>query len=467
MLSANALAVRDAKKKVKRFRTTLSGLAGLDIALDSAGFVAWMRYGGFPWTVEMYAGQLVPAFPWAWWAQMDACCEPEIAATPHVVRERQVETVRMLGECRRAAEEFDVSPPTPVLQGWTPDDYAWHVDKIRPEEGLVCVGSMCRRNVNGPNGLVAVVERLDKELPPGVTLHLFGVKSQGLVALAQHPRVESVDSMAWDMQARKTARSAGVPFSNGHRISHMRAWRSKQLNMMMTAAPPVSPPAKPPPAVRPTCQPEEGAPVNKPRGPVVDYPTPMWVVDAIIDALGDDLGAALGRGWGLEPACGDGRIIEALKARFPRSVVIGCDISAGAFRLSMKKGLKVKMTNYLSETFKVPPALIITNPPFGKAQEFVEKAIADVADGGMVVMLLRLAFLSSKRRASLHINHPADIYVLSSRPSFIKTARASADRSDVGWFVWRKGTPGGRWSVLTAAPNRGRPPSEQQESEEP
>ncbi len=42
-----------------------TGLAGL--CLDSAGFVAALRHGGFPWTIADYV-TLAPAYPFRWWA---------------------------------------------------------------------------------------------------------------------------------------------------------------------------------------------------------------------------------------------------------------------------------------------------------------------------------------------------------------------------------------------------------------
>lgn len=239
LVSANALA-RRRDGDVVGFRTQLPDLDGLDVALDSAGFVAWAHYGGFPWSVEMYVGELVAGHPWTWWAQMDACCEPEMAGDRVAVRMRQAETIRLLGECEAVARRFGVAPPVPVLQGWTPDDYVWHAREIglhvtdRAEgrawmPDLVGVGSMCRRQTFGPNGLVAVVAALDRVLPTDVGLHLFGVKSEGLALLARHPRVASVDSMAWDVAARNRARDAGVSCSMAHRSAVMGEWYATQM----------------------------------------------------------------------------------------------------------------------------------------------------------------------------------------------------------------------------------------------
>src|SRR3546814_1568939 len=62
---------------------------------------------------------------------------------------------------------------------------------------LIGVGSMCRREVSGPEGLIAVFDHLDRILPKGVMLHGFGVKGTAL----SHPkgiehRIASIDSQA-------------------------------------------------------------------------------------------------------------------------------------------------------------------------------------------------------------------------------------------------------------------------------
>ena len=234
LVSANALAVYDADRDFVRFRSC-PDLDGMDVALDSAGFVAWAHYGAFPWTVEAYVA-LAASRPWAWWAQMDACCEPEIARSRTAVRMRQAETIRLLAECQREAERVGAPPPMPVLQGWRASDYVWHAKQLALEGvELVGVGSMCRRNVWGPDGLVAVVEALDAVLPPCVKLHLFGVKSDGLELLAGHPRVASVDSMAWDVEARRIGRAGADGCTMAVRTTAMRRWHGAQVARMAKA----------------------------------------------------------------------------------------------------------------------------------------------------------------------------------------------------------------------------------------
>jgi hypothetical protein len=199
--------------------------SGVPVALDSAGFVAQHHYGGFPWTVRDYV-ELAASYPWDWWAQMDLCCEPEVAKDRGEVKRRVAATVRLLGECRDEAARRGIGPPMPVLQGWEPGDYLHCVEAMRELPPLVGVGSVCRRDLSGKAGLLAIVEALDRALPPQTRLHLFGVKGSAIRRLAGHPRIHSVDSMAWD----KRARYAAVGRNDlTHRIARMRAWYARQV----------------------------------------------------------------------------------------------------------------------------------------------------------------------------------------------------------------------------------------------
>lgn len=223
LISANAMR----RKDKPGFRRPAADLfAGGNVALDSAGFVAMFRYGGYPWSVDEYL-DLVASHPWAWWASMDLCCEPEIAADDAEVHRRQAETVRMLGECRRAAADRGMPPPMPVLQGWNAVDYERCAAMIGDLPHLVGLGSMCRRQLGGQTGVHAVLAHLDRRLPRGVKLHLFGVKGAAVGQLRGHPRIASIDSMAWDVAARRE-REPGEPYSVDTRIKFMQRWYGKQ-----------------------------------------------------------------------------------------------------------------------------------------------------------------------------------------------------------------------------------------------
>jgi len=84
------------------------------------------------------------------------------------------------------------------------------------------------------------------------------------------------------------------------------------------------------------------------------------------------------------------------------------------------------------------PDIIITNPPFNIAIEIIEKALADVAHGGYVIMLLRLNFYGSvTREPFFEENMPISCYIHSRRMSF--TPDNKTDSIEYAHFVWRKG----------------------------
>jgi hypothetical protein len=114
------------------FRAVPCNVSDLDLALDSAGFVA-MKQGGYRWEPQQYA-ELAHSWGFAWWSQMDLCCEPEIASDAKEVMRRINISAGLLMVCQDAAEAIrevgDASfpDPMPVLQGWRPDDYARCLD---------------------------------------------------------------------------------------------------------------------------------------------------------------------------------------------------------------------------------------------------------------------------------------------------------------------------------------------------
>lgn len=227
------------------FRSVPREAWDLDVALDSGGFVAMALHGGFRWDISEYVEWVLTSapdvlgLPWAWWAQMDYCCEAEIAPDRAEVRRRMERTIQSYAD---TCEEVDwwrgegLHPieapyPMPVLQGRRPADYLWSVGALAAVcpggtlPDLVGVGSVCRRELYGPEGLLPVLDALHEALPPHVRLHLFGVKGATLSKLQPYgDRVESVDSMAWDYAARMTAREQGISCSLSHRATVMAAW---------------------------------------------------------------------------------------------------------------------------------------------------------------------------------------------------------------------------------------------------
>lgn len=90
---------------------------------------------------------------------------------------------------------------------------------------------------------------------------------------------------------------------------------------------------------------------------------------------------------------------------------------------------------------------IITNPPYSKAAEFVDHAMAMIDPGHKVAMFLKLQFLEGKQRKELFRKWPPKVvYVSSSRlhcamnGDFEKYGKSNAIA--YAWYVWEKGYTG-------------------------
>jgi hypothetical protein len=231
-LKAPILVSANAFWRDNRFSVPGKGLFGeADVALDSAGFVAMARYWGYRWKLDDYvkfAKQLRPT----WWAAPDYCCEWEVAGDRAEVLERVKRTAFKLDWARQVAVDRGVTPPMPVLQGWYPDDYLRCADMIPDLPSLVGIGSVCRRSLAGPAGIIRVLTVLDAVLPKHIRLHLFGIKGPAIKALTGHPRIYSVDSQAWDFAARREKQRDNTNFNFEYRAAHMRRWYSAQSSAL-------------------------------------------------------------------------------------------------------------------------------------------------------------------------------------------------------------------------------------------
>lgn len=140
----------------------------------------------------------------------------------------------------------------------------------------------------------------------------------------------------------------------------------------------------------------------------------------------------------LEPSAGNGNIIQAL-----RNVGLINDITALEIRSEELNNLKqisdnVIIDNFLMRDFDTKYDIIIGNPPYSLAKEFIEKCFDICSDDGQVIMLLRTAFLESKSRYEFWQKNPlSGLCVLSKRPSF--TGKGT-DATSYSWFIWDKST---------------------------
>jgi hypothetical protein len=140
------------------------------------------------------------------------------------------------------------------------------------------------------------------------------------------------------------------------------------------------------------------------------YPTPPWCYQKLEFDYSKFSSA-------LEPCMGDGRIAVFLEDK--GLSVTGIDLSEGI--------------DYLTYTPVTKPDIILTNPPFSLAKEFIIKAISE---SDTVVMLLRINFLGSQARHKFWLDYPiTGLQVLSKRPSF--TGKGT-DATEYAWFIWDK-----------------------------
>ena len=239
LISANALSIwkKDASDIPvwQGFSTrNLHHLDGLEAYLDSVGFVAASRYRGFAWTVDQYL-DLGSAYPWRWFASMDLCVEPEIARNRDLVLDRISGTVDLNRACIRGARERGIlNRLMPVLQGWMPEDYVRCLERMPDLSGfpIVGVGSMCRRHLHGPQGILQVIDtrpRIAWDTHPAPPLRAHRGR-RGRAPPAS--RVATVDSQAYGTKARE----AGISKTNRFLAQVMTEWYLKQIEALQTLA---------------------------------------------------------------------------------------------------------------------------------------------------------------------------------------------------------------------------------------
>jgi SAM-dependent methyltransferase len=176
------------------------------------------------------------------------------------------------------------------------------------------------------------------------------------------------------------------------------------------------------------------------------YETPAWAVDAILPFLPLTTASLV-----VDAGSGSGAIAECIAKHAPRLEVIGVEKQADLVAQARAKELyscefvEADFETWQSE--RSSPDIIIMNPPYSRAIEFIRRAQQIVKRGGTVAALLRVGFLASAQRYDFHTKHPSRIRVLDKRPSF--TGDGKTDASDYAWFVWcTEATDKGTWSVL-------------------
>lgn len=158
------------------------------------------------------------------------------------------------------------------------------------------------------------------------------------------------------------------------------------------------------------------------------YETPEWLTAAFLPHLWPNYYPP---STVLEPAAGLGAISRVVQAHWPAAVIDQMDL--------VDRGAPgVLQADFLAEDFgDTRYELVITNPPYSLAQEFVTKALTLAP---LVAMLLRINFLGGQGRAGWMRSHTHHLhtYITPRRPPFSvnKHGKLGTDATEYAWFVW-------------------------------
>ncbi|ANA14185.1 TRM11 family methyltransferase [Acetobacter oryzifermentans] len=159
------------------------------------------------------------------------------------------------------------------------------------------------------------------------------------------------------------------------------------------------------------------------------YVEPAWCVHALVKGERPFVGTVL------DPCCGGGNIVQSLCSN--EIEAMGADIRDRA------DGMYPRM-NYEQSLHALRPTSVVSNPPYGVAQEFIMACLDETKD--RVCVLLRLAFLEGIQRGEWFPHVPlARVWVSSKRISMPPGGTdipAKGGAIAYAWFVFEHGWKG-------------------------
>ena len=169
------------------------------------------------------------------------------------------------------------------------------------------------------------------------------------------------------------------------------------------------------------------------RRPYDFYPTPIPSIEAFLGAF-----PLMGGIEVLEPGAGSGNIIKTLQ-KYGDFNIDAMEIRPEERENLQRLGVNVIIGDFLSMEIEKRYDLVIGNPPFSQAMEFVDKSLGLLKPGGMLIFLLRTAFMESTRRFPFWQepeHRLTGLYTLHIRPSF---TGHGTDATSYSWFIWQPG----------------------------
>lgn len=146
----------------------------------------------------------------------------------------------------------------------------------------------------------------------------------------------------------------------------------------------------------------------------------------------------------LEPCVGGGNISRVIESFYPSADLDNVDLVDRGFSNTI-------VGDYLEMPFNRQYDLIITNPPYYLATEFIIKSLSLINQKGHVAMFLKINFLEGKKRKELFDLYPPKyIYVFRNRMATWHngnevnpaTGKKWMTTFCHAWFVWEEGFHG-------------------------
>jgi hypothetical protein len=141
----------------------------------------------------------------------------------------------------------------------------------------------------------------------------------------------------------------------------------------------------------------------------------------------------------LDPGAGDGVWGRAASVVYPDSYIYGVENDMSRAIPNPVEYSVWDTRDYLLLDLEPTFDLVIGNPPYKYAEEFVRKSYDLLEPNGHILFLLRLAFLEGQNRYKEMFDkelRPVHVWVLPRRPSF--TENRKTDSTAYAIYVWNK-----------------------------
>lgn len=160
---------------------------------------------------------------------------------------------------------------------------------------------------------------------------------------------------------------------------------------------------------------------NVARKALDKYRTPPWMTEAFKESF-----PAIGGGLLIDPCCGDGRMVDALRPRF--GSVIANDIDETEPGCYHEDATQEGRLWEVGRHARTP--WVITNPPFVHAAEIAQQALSVTSN---VALLLRMTWLEPRPNRMWLGENPPDYMLVLPRGSF---TGGGSDMTSCAWYVW-------------------------------